>query len=63
MKSFVLLQLAFLSELHSDKMMALPAPMMQGVYQSVQIGLQNCATDSFTFCCEFLSVVYIIYTN
>jgi hypothetical protein len=50
------LQIAFLSELHSDKMMALNPQMLQAVFQSVEIGLKNGSTDPFSSCCEFVSV-------
>jgi len=52
-------KVAFLSELHSEKMMDLPLGMLQAVYQSVQLGLQNCSSEPFSSCCEFVSVSHL----
>ena len=47
---------AFVTELHAEKVVNLPAGMVQALFESVQLGLQTSTTEGFTSCCEFVMV-------
>lgn len=47
--------IAFLSELHAERMLTLPPMMIQALYESVSLGLRGAATETFSSCCEFIT--------
>ncbi|ODN03763.1 Exportin-4 [Orchesella cincta] len=49
--------IAFLSELHAERMLTLPPMMMQALYESVSLGLQGATTETFSSCCEFITCI------